>query len=73
MRETTGVGVIVLLVVYVWCMNHQGKEIQEEVAKAQKRAASVAMPTVAPAYQPPPGFTGWQEKATGTPQQMARD
>jgi hypothetical protein len=72
MRETAGVGVIVLLAVYVWWMNHQGREIEDEIAKAQKRAASVSMPRPAPTGQVAPGFTGNWENPARLRQQPAR-
>jgi hypothetical protein len=71
MKETSGVGVIVLLGVYLWWSNYQGEEIKKEVAKAQKGAANVAMPSPPPGYPFPPG-TGWKGDAARAQQENAR-
>jgi hypothetical protein len=73
MRETTGVGLIVVLVVGMILLNHLGADVQEEAAKAQRVRVYVPVPSPMPAVQLAPGFGGWGEDAARAQQEGARN
>ena len=72
MKETTGVSLIVVLVVGMVLLNHLGEDVKKEAAKARQVQVNVAVPSLPPGYQPPTGTPGWQGDAARSQQDAAR-